>query len=146
MLPDRLAEHGIAGPDVGRIQREGRVGEITLDQVSTHRPGQKFAFVMDTRMCPAAVELARDVDLLVCESTFAGADAALARDHGHLTAGEAATIAAEAGARRLVLTHFSQRYTDIQPLLAEARAIFPDTVVAHDLDRFEVPRRRPPTE
>ncbi|MET7298442.1 ribonuclease Z [Embleya sp. NPDC005575] len=142
MVPERLAAHGICGPDVGRIQREGRVGEVTLEQVSTPRPGQKFAFVMDTRMCPGAVELARDVDLLVCESTFADADAALAREVGHLTAREAAGIAAEAGARRLVLTHFSQRYTDVAPLLEQAREVFPDTLAAHDLDRIQVPGRR----
>ncbi|MFI6580435.1 ribonuclease Z [Embleya sp. NPDC050493] len=142
MVPDLLAAHGISGPDVGRIQREGRVGEVTLEQVSVPRPGQKFAFVMDTRMCPGAVELARDVDLLVCESTFADADADLAREVGHLTAREAAGIAAEAGARRLVLTHFSQRYADVTPLLEQAREVFPDTVAAHDLDRIEVPRRR----
>ncbi|MFI6979372.1 ribonuclease Z [Embleya sp. NPDC050154] len=146
MLPERLAALGISGPDVGRIQREGRVGAVTLEQVSAPRPGQKFAFVMDTRLCPAAVELARDVDLLVCESTFADADADLAREVGHLTAREAAGIAAEAGARRLVLTHFSQRYTDVGPLLEQAREVFPDTVAAHDLDRIEVPRRRPVPE
>ncbi|MGC0414611.1 ribonuclease Z [Embleya sp. AB8] len=146
MLPDRLAAHGIFGPDVGRIQRAGRVGAVTLEQVSAPRPGQKFAFVMDTRLCPAAVELARDVDLLVCESTFADADAELAREVGHLTAREAAGIAAEAGARRLVLTHFSQRYPDVTPLLEQAREVFPDTVAAHDLDRIEIPRRRPTAE
>jgi ribonuclease Z len=143
MLPERLAEHGIFGPAIGALQRDGRVGDVTLDLVSAFRPGQKFAFVMDTRMCEAAVDLARDVDLLVCESTFADADADLAREVGHLTAREAATIAARAGAHRLVLTHFSQRYPDVTPLLDEARTVFPDTVAAHDLDRVEVPRRRP---
>jgi ribonuclease Z len=143
MLPERLAEHGITGPAIGALQRDGRVGDVTLDQVSAFRPGQKFAFVMDTRRCEAAVELARDVDLLVCESTFADADADLAYEVGHLTAREAATIAAEAGAHRLVLTHFSQRYSDVGPLLDEARTVFPNTVAAHDLDRFPVPRRLP---
>jgi len=152
MLPARLAAHGVTGPDVGRLRREGRLprgdgsGDVTLDDVSEHRPGQRFAFVMDTRMCDAALELARDVDLLVCESTFADADAALAREVGHLTAREAATIAAEAGARSLVLTHFSQRYPDVQPLLDQAREVFPGALVARDLARFDLPRRRPPSE
>ncbi|GCD96457.1 ribonuclease Z [Embleya hyalina] len=146
ILPERLAAHGVAGPDVGRLQREGRIGGVTLEQVSVPRPGQKFAFVMDTRRCAAAVELARDVDLLVCESTFADADAELAYEVGHLTAREAAAIAAEAGARQLVLTHFSQRYPDVGPLLDQAREVFPDTVAAHDLDRITIPRRRPAPE
>lgn len=85
-------------------------------------------------------------DLLVCESTFADAEAALAREYEHLTAGQAGRIAAEAGARRLVLTHFSQRYdpADGQRLAAEAGAAFGgDIVLARDLDRVEVPPRRP---
>jgi ribonuclease Z len=108
------------------------------------RRGQKFAFIMDTRLCDAAFELAEDADLLVCESTFADADAALARDYGHLTAGQAAQIAAAAGARRLVLTHFSQRYDDTAgaQLLHDAAAAYDgDIIMAADLDRIPVPPR-----
>ena len=83
---------------------------MTAEQVSEPRPGQRFAFIMDTRQCDAAFELADQADMLVCESTFANAEAALARDYGHLTAGQAGQIAARAGIPRLVLTHFSQRY------------------------------------
>ena len=61
--------------------------------------------------------------------------------YGHLTAAQAARVAAEAGARRLVLTHFSQRYPDDAEFVAEAGAIFPDVVVARDLDRVPVPPR-----
>jgi ribonuclease Z len=148
MLPDRLAALGIAGPDVGRLQREGRllVGAdlVTLDEVSEPRPGQRFAFIMDTRLCEAAFALAEGADMLVCESTFAAAESALAREYGHLTAGQAGRIAAEAGARQLVLTHFSQRYdTDgLQRLAAEAAEAFGgEVVVATDLDRIPVPLR-----
>ena len=81
-----------------------------MEQVSEPRPGQRFAFIMDTRMCDAAFALADRADMLVCESTFANAEAGLARDYGHLTAGQAGQLAAQAGARLLVLTHFSQRY------------------------------------
>ena len=110
MLPDRLAALGIAGPDIGRLQRSGRLEAggrtVTLEQVSEPRPGQRFAFVMDTRLCDAAFALADRADMLVCESTFANAEAALARDYGHLTAGQAGQIAAQGGVRLLVLTHF----------------------------------------
>jgi ribonuclease Z len=150
MLPDKLAAAGVQGPDVGLLQRQGRLDiggrVVTLEEVSEPRPGQRFAFIMDTRLCDAAFELADGADLLVCESTFADPEAALAREYGHLTAGQAGRIAAEAGARRLVLTHFSQRYdpADGQRLAAEARAAFGgDIVVARDLDRIEVPPRRP---
>jgi Beta-lactamase superfamily domain len=83
---------------------------VTAEQVSEPRPGQRVAFIMDTRLCGAAFALADRADMLICESTFANAEAGLAREHGHLTAGEAGRIAAESGARLLVLTHFSQRY------------------------------------
>lgn len=74
MLPERLAAHGIEGPDVGRIQREGSVGGVSLDEVSEVRRGQRFAFVMDTRLCDGVHALADGADLLVIESTFLDED------------------------------------------------------------------------
>jgi ribonuclease Z len=145
MLPDELARRGIGGPDVGRLQREGLLeterGTVGLADVSEVRPGQSFAFVMDTRRCTSAVELAHNADLLVCESTYLSTEADLAAAYAHLTAADAAQIAAEAGARRLVLTHFSQRHSDEAPFAEEARRYFPDVHAARDLDRVPVPRR-----
>lgn len=147
MLPDRLAALGVRGPAIGQLLREGAIEvegrRIERDEVSVPRPGQVFAFVMDTRMCDAAIELARGADLLVCESTYLSEDADKAREHGHLTASEAATIAKEAGARKLVLAHFSQRYPSVEPFVAEAQSIHPDVVAAADLDVIAVPKRRP---
>jgi ribonuclease Z len=150
MLPAELAARGISGPDIGRLQRAGWLerdgGRVDLADVSAPRRGQKFAFIMDTRLCDAAFTLADDTDLLVCESTFADADAALADDYGHLTAGQAGQVAAAAGARRLVLTHFSQRYDDdpgaAERLRGDAAAAYDgDIIVAADLDRVPVPPR-----
>jgi len=146
MLPDRLAAAGVHGSDVGRLQRDGAIDvagrRVTLDEMSAQRSGQKVAFVMDTRICDAAFDLARDADLLVCEATFLERDADLAERYLHLTAAQAGRIAAEARARRLVLTHFSRRYTDPAEFAAEAGAWHPDVVVARDLDRIPVPARR----
>ncbi|SDQ34865.1 ribonuclease Z [Quadrisphaera sp. DSM 44207] len=146
MLPDALAARGVTGPDVGRLQREGVLatpdGQVRLEEVSAPRPGQRFAFVMDTRVCDGARALARDADLLVIESTFAAADADLAAAHAHLTSRQAGEIAAAAGARRLVLTHFSSRYADVGALGEQARAVHPDVVVAEDGARVAVPPRR----
>ncbi len=145
MLPDRLAAHGIEGPDVGRLQDEGRLEvagrTVTLDEVSEHRSGQVFAFVMDTAWCDSALELAAGADLLVCESTFLSADADMAERYGHLTARQAGRLAAEVGARRLVLSHFSRRYDDLQAFADEAGAEHSDVVLAHDLDHIDVPPR-----
>ncbi|MET9496970.1 ribonuclease Z [Streptomyces sp. NPDC006552] len=144
MLPERLAAHGITGPDVGRIQREGRLGGVPLDAVSEVRRGQRVAFVMDTRLCAGVDELAEGCDLLVIESTFLDADHGLAADHGHLTAGQAARTARDAGVRHLVLTHFSQRYGDPEEFARQARAagFEGELTVARDLDRVPVPKRR----
>ncbi|WP_329494925.1 ribonuclease Z [Kitasatospora herbaricolor] len=147
LVPERLAELGVFGPAVGRLQHQGAIEvdgrTVTLDEVSEPRPGQRFAFVMDTRLCDGVGELAEGADLLVMEATFLDADAHLAREHGHLTAGQAAQVAAEAGARTLVLTHFSQRYPDLGGHLAEARRYFDgEIVVAEDLARVPVPPRR----
>ncbi len=144
MVPERLAARGVHGPDVGRLQREGvlRVAgrEVRVEEVSVPRPGQVFALVMDTRPCAAAEELARGADLLVAEATFLAAEADLAAAYRHLTAGQAAGIAARAGVRRLVLTHYSQRYPDEQAFAEEARRVFPAVRAARDLDRVPVPR------
>ncbi|MFI1022941.1 ribonuclease Z [Streptomyces olivaceus] len=144
MLPDRLAALGIEGPDVGRIRREGSLGGVPLDEVSEVRRGQRFAFVMDTRLCAGVHALAEGCDLLVIESTFLDEDENLATDHGHLTAGQAARAARDAGVRHLVLTHFSQRYSDPGEFERQARAAGFDgeLTVARDLTRIPVPKRR----
>jgi len=111
--------------------------------VSVPRPGQRFAFVMDTGLCDGVYALAEHADLLVIESTFLDSEAALAAEVGHLTAGQAARVAAESGVRRLVLTHFSQRYADPGRFADEARAHFDgDLVIAEDLTTVQVPPRR----
>lgn len=141
--PELLARHGIKGPDVGRIQREGSLGGVTLDEVSEARAGQRFAFVMDTRLCEGVEELAAGCDLLVIESTFLDEDVQLATDHGHLTAGQAARVARDGGVRHLVLTHFSQRYTDPSEFERQARAagFEGELTIAADLVRVPVPKR-----
>ncbi|WP_336920965.1 ribonuclease Z [Aquipuribacter sp. SD81] len=147
MLPDALAAAGVQGPDVARLQRQGtlEVGgrTVALADVSVPRRGQVAAVVMDTRWCDGAVELARGADLLLCEATYLHRDADLAEGHGHLTARQAGELAAAAGVRRLVLTHFSQRYGDSgEPFRTEAAEVHDDVVAAEDLQRVPLPPRR----
>lgn len=144
--PARLEEVGISGPDVGRLLDQGWIDgpngrRITADEVTRPRRGQSMAFVMDTVACDAIVELARDVDLLVCESTYLHAERELAERYKHLTARQAAEFAVEAGARRLVLTHFSARYPNNDVFAEEAGAVHPDVVAAEDLAVIPVPER-----
>ncbi|MDT0194031.1 ribonuclease Z [Arthrobacter sp. AB6] len=145
LLPERLAAAGISGPSIGRLQHDGSLAGVRLDDVSIPRPGQRFAFVMDTAPCQGAEELADGVDLLVAESTFSDDDAGLARQYRHLTAGQAGELAARAGAGTLVLTHFSSRYGDDAAALAlqaRARAADTDVIAAQDLQRVPLPQRR----
>ena len=149
MLPERLAQFGIRGPQVGQLQRDGVIEvdgrQVTVDEVSVFRPGQVFAFVMDTRMCPGALTLAQGADLLVAESTFLDADRELAHMYRHLTSREAGRLAAEAGARELVLTHFSQRYPydEAERFREEAALEFKGEIhLAVDLTTIPFPRRR----
>lgn len=135
------------GPLFGTLQR----GEaVTLpdgktvrpeDVLGPTRPGAVLAYCTDTRPCAAAVELARDADLLIYEGTFDARSQAEARRKGHSTVADAARIAAAAGARELVITHLSPRYQDVAPLRGQARAIFPNTRIAHDLFQVEVYHR-----
>ena len=149
MLRERLAAAGVRGSDVGRLQREGAITlegrRVALEDVSVERPGQVFAFVMDTSWCDGALALAEGADLLVCEATFASDESQLAAAYGHLTAAQAGRLADQAGARCLVITHFSQRYPDVSRLAEEAAASFSGEIVAAaDFDRVPVPRRKAP--
>jgi len=145
--PDRARELGVPeGPLWGKLQRgqavrldDGR--EVTAETiVSAPRPGRRLVYSGDTRPCAATVEAARGADLLVHEATFGEEEKDRARETAHATAREAAEVARQAGARRLVLTHLSARYSrDSAALLDEARAVFPETVVAKDGLEVEVP-------
>ncbi|SEP76569.1 ribonuclease Z [Lentzea albida] len=142
MLPEKLREHGIQGPQVRVLQAEGELDGVKLADVSEPRKGQRFAFVMDTRLCDNVFELADNADMLVIESTYLARDTKLAGDHGHLTAQQAARVAKDCRVRKLVLTHFSQRYEDPAEFHAEAAAEFDgEIVIARDLDRVPVPKR-----
>jgi ribonuclease Z len=150
---ERAQSLGIpAGPLYGKLKR----GEqVTLPDGRTFNgaelcgpteEGRKIAYCTDTIFCENAIELARDADLLIHEATYVEQDEDLARRGGHSTARMAARVARDAAVRKLIITHFSQRYArgnEVEPeaLLAEARALFPATLMAQDFMTVEVPRR-----
>jgi ribonuclease Z len=144
-LPEKLDQAGVYGPAVGELRRQGSIqtasGVVTLEQVTAPRPGSAFAFIMDTRPCPGAIALAKDADLLVMEATYTSEHQELANYYFHSTASDAARTAVSAGAHKLALTHFSQRYADADQHLADACQIFPEVVVLKDFDRIMIPRR-----
>ena len=145
--PERARELGVPeGPLWGRLHKgetivleDGR-SVAPADLVGAPRRGRTLVYSGDTRPSLAVVEAARGADLLIHEATFGSDELERAKETGHSTAAEAARVAVEAGVRRLVLTHISPRYTrDAPELLAEARAIFPETVVARDGLTVDVP-------
>jgi ribonuclease Z len=141
---EKLKSFGIDGPNVRKLEMEGKllVGdrEVRLDEVSHVRKGDTFAYVIDTRPCPAAYELAKGAKILLCESTYLEEERAMADEYKHMTAKQAAEIAKKAGVETLILTHFSARYRDAEVFGNEAREIFPNTFVAEDLKRFQFPK------
>jgi len=143
---EALERAGISGPAVRELIEHGSLttekGTYYLEDVSYPRPGQSFALVMDTRPCEAAVQLAEGVDMLLCESTFLSLDEKLAERYGHLTARQAGLLAKQAEVGLLVLTHFSQRYSDAAAFAAEAAEIFPRVVIARDFDVITFSSRR----
>ncbi|MCI0456528.1 MAG: ribonuclease Z [Gemmataceae bacterium] len=145
MVPELLDQAGVRGPAVGLLQRKGEITvggkTVRLEEVSVARPGQGFALVMDTRPCEGAARLAHGADLLVCESTYLSGEAQEAHDHYHMTARDAAELAHIAGARRLAVTHFSQRYPSGASFAEEAALIHADVVAADDLARVPLPKR-----
>ncbi|HEY4648499.1 MAG TPA: ribonuclease Z [Gemmatimonadales bacterium] len=145
--PDRAQELGIPeGPLWGRLHKGQTVtlenGQTfgPADLVGPPRKGRRLVYTGDTRPHFGVIEAAKQADLLIHEATFGGDELERAKETGHSTAAEAAWVAHEAGVSRLVLTHISSRYNrDASELLAEARAVFPETVIARDGMTVDVP-------
>lgn len=141
---EELKKLGLEGPIVRKLEEEGKVSWndrwIHIDEVSHVRPGDTFAYVIDTRPCKEAVHLARGAKMFLCESTYLDEDREMANEYRHMTAKQAATIAKEADAQMLILTHFSARYRDQEVFAEEARTIFPNTFAADDLRKFPFPK------
>jgi ribonuclease Z len=117
------------------------IGKKTLKakELTFLERGKKISFVFDTGYCENAVELAQDADVAIIESTYAGEEEDLAKEYRHLTSVHAAMIAKKAGAKQLYLTHISQRHEFSEHrLIKEAKKIFSDTKLAHDLLKIEI--------
>jgi ribonuclease Z len=147
--PDHARAMGVPeGPLWGRIHRgeavtlpDGRVVRPS-ELVGPPRAGRTVVITGDTRPCDSTVEIARAADLLVHEATFGDEDAERAVETGHSTAREAAIVAQRAGCRRLLLSHFSARYSrDAGELEAQARSEFADVTIGKDGMIVEVPYR-----
>jgi ribonuclease Z len=146
-LPEKADELGVPfGPE----RRDLVAGkEITLSDGKRIRPddvlgpvqkGLKLVVVGDTGKTEDLLEVSKDADGLVIESTYLDEEAEMARQFSHLTARQAAELAVKAGVKKLILTHISRRYRE-KDVLKEAQAIFPNTTVARDFDSFQIKRK-----
>lgn len=164
---DLAAQHELPpGPLYGRLKAgedvvlaDGRK-VMAQDYSGGQVPGRKVTILGDSAPCEQAKNLARASDVLIAESTFAHSEWQIAARSYHSTARQTAMLAQSADVRTLILTHVSARYqnadsadaadadaeaADDHPLLSEARAVFANTLLAHDFYRHQVSRRDPPT-
>jgi ribonuclease Z len=152
--PERARELGIPeGPMWGMIHAGKSVtlgdGRTIRPEalVGAARPGRKVVLSGDTRPCESVVAAAEGADLLVHEATFSQEEEERARETSHSTGQGAAQVALAAGVRKLALCHLSARYSrDFGPVLEEARAVFPEVVVAKDGMTIDVPFADSPAE
>ena len=101
-------------------------------------PGKRVAYIADTAVCKSTMDLANHADILVCESTYSHTHQEKAEKYCHLTATQAAQIASQSDAKKLYLTHFSQRYGGINQIEEDAKAIFPNSICARDFLRVTI--------
>lgn len=143
-LNDKATELGVPnGPERKQLVRgepitlsDGRMVQPE-DVLGELKQGAKLVMTGDVAEIDSLVQVARNATTLVTEATYSDSDGDMARENGHLTAGQAARLARDADVQQLILTHISGRHRE-RDLEAEARAIFPNTVIARDFDTFKI--------
>jgi ribonuclease Z len=129
-------------PLLGKLQRGKTIywkgKKITPKQGTYLVLGKKITYICDTAYNKSLVKLAKGSDLLICEATYTREKENLAKEYMHLTSEQGARIAKASKSKRLLLTHFSQRYDDLEPLLQEARRIFKEVKLAQDFMRVDL--------
>ncbi|WEV37840.1 ribonuclease Z [Lactobacillus sp. ESL0677] len=150
LLMDKLAQYNVPnGPLLGKLKNGEQIllADGTVldghDFLGPDKPGRIVTIIYDTRSTPTIAKLAKNADVLVHESTFAGNEADLAHSYYHSTAVEAAKIARDNGVKSLYLNHISARYLGAKAknLEKQARKVFPNTNLANDFDRVEIPMK-----
>jgi ribonuclease Z len=143
--PEKARRLGIGkGPlwkrlQMGKAVKVGRRKVEPSEVVGPPRKGLKITYAVDTRPCDRIVRLAAGSDLLVHDGMFASDASDRAKEFGHSTSAEAATVAKRSRSKRLALTHLSAIYDNTRQLLLEAKRIFPRTFVAEELESLELP-------
>ena len=135
---EKALKLGIPRGPLWKMLQEGKTIEINgriirpEDVLGPPRKGRKIVYTGDTKPLDKLIEIAREADVLIHDSTFSSELRDRAVEQGHSTTYDAARIALEAKVKTLILTHFSSRYKDLSKLLEEAREVFPNTITAYD--------------
>ena len=112
--------------------------KINFKDVTYKVIGKKVTYIPDTRPCPGAARLAKDSNLLIMEGSYHSDDAKKAKEHYHMTAREVGFIAKKAEVKKLILTHPSSKYRDVNVLVKDAKKEFRKVSFAKDFLKFEV--------
>jgi ribonuclease Z len=143
--PDKAQVLGIPKGKLWHMLQHGEVVTVKNKRIQPSqvtdppRPGRKIVYSGDTRPNKELFKLSKEADLLIHESTFMEDLFERAKNDGHSTATQAAILASKANVRKLVLTHISSRYSDLEVLLETAKNVFPYTIVAEDFLELEIP-------
>ncbi len=124
------------GPHLRRLKDGKTINykgkEVKPEDVTYVVHGKSIAYIADTAATPNAVKLAQDADLMISESNYAANLQEKADEYKHMTATDAAMTASQADVKKLILTHFSQRYKTVDEIEEDARTIFPNSTCAYD--------------
>ena len=130
------------GPLMGKIQRGLSVvvngKTINPNDVSYVVKGKKISVIMDTKVCSEAIELAKEADVLICESMYSSKHEEKGEQYAHMTSKQAGFIANQANVKKLVLTHFSQRYKALDELEEDAKTVFDNVVCSYDFMKIKL--------
>ncbi|MCD6446535.1 MAG: MBL fold metallo-hydrolase [Candidatus Marinimicrobia bacterium] len=136
-----LEEMHLYGPILGELERNGKIKHqgktITRDELSYYSDEKIFAYVLDTGICDSIPKLIRNADLVLMEATYLGSEFALAEEFMHMTAEKAAEYAKNNNVKKLALTHFSERYKDLNLYQKAVEKTYKNTHISHDLDVIE---------
>ena len=144
----KIEKYGLSIAQITAAKRGEEIrlatGEVIPNAELTYRPyaPRSYAYLSDTNYSAKAAGLCRGVDLMYHEATYAAAEQRSARDRGHSTTTDAAKAALKAGARRLVIGHYSSRYKDETPLVEEARTLFAESYPATEGTTYTIEKQR----
>ena len=133
---EKCRKLGIEGRMFGELEKRGTLvvkgKKVKYEDVSSEKPGRRIVYTGDTKMFAGLAKEFKNADIVIADCTFSQNEERLAHEKEHSTAREMAEAAKKAGVKKLVLTHFSNRYEDRRPLLEEARKIFAEAELAEE--------------